>query len=129
MAARVADARTAFDAALVDDLNTAAGLAVLFDLVRALNTSIDEGQVSAGDVPVIRDAFDRFDRVLGVLSLRRAEDARTPDEAAEIERFIEARQAARKNRDFAAADRIRDELAERGIVLEDSAAGTRWKRK
>ena len=102
---------------------------MLFDLVRALNTAIDEGQVSGGDVPVIRDAFDRFDRVLGVLSLRRAEDARPPDEAAEIERMIEARQAARKNRDFAAADRIRDELAERGIVLEDSAAGTRWKRK
>ena len=129
VAARVADARAAFDAALVDDLNTAAGLAVLFDLVRALNTAIDEGQVSAGDVPVIREAFDRFDRVLGVISLRRAEDTHAPDEAAEIERLIEARQAARKNRDFAAGDRIRDELAARGIVLEDSAAGTRWKRK
>jgi len=129
IAERVAAARGAFDAALLDDLNTAAGLAVLFDLVRALNTAIDEGQVSAGDVPVIRGGFDHFDRVLGVLSLRRAEDARPPDEAAEIERMIEARQTARKNRDFAAADRIRDELAERGIVLEDSAAGTRWKRK
>ena len=79
--------------------------------------------------PAIRDAFDDFDRVLGVLSLRRAEDEQPPVPVDEIERLIEERHAARRRRDFAAADRIRDELAARGVLLEDSAGGTRWKRK
>jgi cysteinyl-tRNA synthetase len=63
-----------------------------------------------------------------VLSLRRAEDERPPVPVGEIEHMIEERQAARRRRDFAEADRIRKELAGRGIVLEDSAQGTRWKR-
>jgi len=112
-----------------DDLNTAAALGAIFELVRALNSSIDVGDVGAGVVPVIRQAFDEFDRVLGVISLRRAEDARPPVPVDEIERLIEDRQAARWRRDFAAADRIRQELAARGVLLEDSAGGTRWKRK
>jgi len=126
---RVDDARRAFAAAMQDDLNTAAALGAIFELVRALNSSIDAGDVGAGVVPVIRQAFDEFDRVLGVISLRRAEDARPPVPVDEIERLIEDRQAARRRRDFAAADRIRQELAARGVLLEDSAGGTRWKRK
>ena len=77
--------------------------------------------------PAVRDAFEEFDRVLGILSLRRAEDDQPPVPIAEIEQHIEDRHAARRRRDFAAADRIRDDLAARGIVLEDSAGGTRWK--
>jgi cysteinyl-tRNA synthetase len=127
--ARVRDARAAFTAALEDDLNTAAALGVLFDLVRPLNTAIDEGHLGDGDVQEVKDAFAFFDRVLGVVSLRQAEDARTPGDAAEIEDLIEARKEARRNRDFAAADRIRQDLAARGILLEDTAGGTRWKRK
>jgi cysteinyl-tRNA synthetase len=61
--------------------------------------------------------------------LRRAEDARPPVDPVEIKRLIESRHAARKARDFAEADRIRDDLASRGIILEDSSGGTRWKRK
>jgi cysteinyl-tRNA synthetase len=80
-------------------------------------------------VQEVKDAFAFFDRVLGVVSLRQAEDARTPGDAAEIEDLIEARKEARRNRDFAAADRIRQDLAARGILLEDTAGGTRWKRK
>jgi cysteinyl-tRNA synthetase len=127
--ARVDEAVQAFTAALTDDLNTAAGLAAAFDLVRALNTAMDEGRFGAGDAARAKDAFALFDRVLGVMSLRREEDARPPVEAAEIERLIEARNAARRRRDYAEADRLRDDLAARGILLEDGAGGTRWKRK
>jgi cysteinyl-tRNA synthetase len=126
---QVTTARAAFDTALRDDLNTAAALAVLFDLVRALNAAIDDGRLGREDVAIVREAFEHFDRVLGVMALRRAEEARPPVDPAEIERLIEARHAARKRREFAEADRIRAELDDKGIILEDSPTGTRWKRK
>jgi cysteinyl-tRNA synthetase len=63
------------------------------------------------------------------LSLRRAEEEQPPVPIADIERLIDDRHAARRRRDFAAADRIRDDLAGRGVLLEDNPAGTRWKRK
>jgi len=121
--------RAEFDQALQADLNTSAGLAVLFDLVRVLNTAIDVGAMGEPDVRAARELFGHFDRVLGVLSLRQQEDARPPVDPAEIDRLIEERHAARRRRDFAAGDRIRDELAGRGIILEDGPGGTRWKRK
>ena len=129
IAARVEAARTAFATAMRDDLNTAAALGAMFELVRALNSAIDAREIGAGDATLIRAAFDEFDGVLGVLSLRRAEDQKPPVPVEEIERRIEDRHAARRRRDFAAADRIRDDLAARGVLLEDSAGSTRWKRK
>ena len=129
VAARVKEAVDAFDAALRDDLNTAAGLAAIFDLIRALNISMDGKQVSAGDAASIMAAFDHFDKVLGVLSLRRAEDRTPPIPQAEIDAAIQARQDARRKRDFAEADRIRQDLLAKGVILEDGPQGTRWKRK
>jgi cysteinyl-tRNA synthetase len=85
--------------------------------------------VSAADAAAVSRAIEDMDPVLGVVSLRRAQDAPPPVPVDEIERLIEDRRAARQRRDFAAADGIRVSLADRGVLLEDGPAGTRWKRK
>jgi len=127
--ASIDKARAAFREALLDDLNTAAGLAAIFDLVRDLNAAVDAKDIGRENADAARRTIDEFDCVLGVVTLRRAEDAQPPVPVDEIERLIEERKAARTRRDFAAADGIRNALAERGILLEDNPGGTRWKRK
>jgi cysteinyl-tRNA synthetase len=127
--ASIDKARAAFREALLDDLNTAAGLAAIFDLVRDLNAAIDAKDIGRENADAARRTIDEFDCVLGVVTLRRAEDAQPPVPVDEIERLIEERKAARTRRDFASADGIRNALAERGILLEDNPGGTRWKRK
>jgi cysteinyl-tRNA synthetase len=129
IAARVEQAQAAFAEAMMQDLNTAAALGAMFDLVGHLNSALDAGELGTGDLPVIQKAFDGFDRVLGVLSLRRHEDEHPPVPVEEIDRLIEERHEAKRRRDFPTADRIRSGLAERGVLLEDSPQGTRWKRK
>jgi cysteinyl-tRNA synthetase len=126
---RVDEARRTFADAMRDDLNTAAALGAIFELVRAMNVAIDSGDFGVDDARAVRSALAGFDNVLGVISLRAAEDRAAGLPAEQVERLIEARHAARRNRDFAEADRIRAELAAQGVLLEDSAAGTRWKRK
>jgi cysteinyl-tRNA synthetase len=123
------EAAKAFADHIADDLNTAAALGIMFDLVRALHSAIDAGELAAADAPAVRAAFEQFDRVLGVLSLRRTEDERPPVPVDEIEQLIEARKTARLARNFAEADRIRTDLDARGILLEDTGSVTRWKRK
>jgi cysteinyl-tRNA synthetase len=126
---RVRRARDDFRAHIASDLNVPGALGVLFDLLREMNAAMDDQAVSAVDAALVRDAFEEFDRVLGVLALRRAEDASPPVPIDEIERLIEERREARRARQFQRADDIRRDLDDRGIILEDSAAGTRWKRK
>ena len=127
--ARVEAARQQFRAHIADDLNVPGAMGVMFELLRELNATIDAKGIGRPDADVIREAFEEFDRVLGVISLRRTEDAAPPVPEAEITALIEERRRARVNRQFARADDIRKDLEARGILLEDSATGTRWKRK
>jgi cysteinyl-tRNA synthetase len=129
LAARAAQARAEFRAMVGQDLNIPGALGVLFELVREVHAAIDQGEAGRADAAAIREVVDEADRVLGVLALRQAEDARPPVPPEEIDRLIGLRRDARRARDFARADEIRRDLDAKGIVLEDTAAGTRWKRK
>jgi cysteinyl-tRNA synthetase len=129
VAERLESARHAFGQHIESDLNTSGALAVLFDLVRELNTAIDGGELGADDGKAVKETFQQFDRVLGVVALRQAEDEHPPMPVEEIEQLIAARREARLARNFAEADRIRKDLDSRGIILEDTGSVTRWKKK
>jgi cysteinyl-tRNA synthetase len=138
-------------AAMSNDLNTAEARAPIFEMVRAANTAIDQGHFLAGDRDAILAVLASFDAVFDVIEDRDAEPTRRALEWAEqtgrmgdvapellsrqlltdeaIDVLVAERTLAKKQRNFARADQIRNELAEKGIVIEDSKDGVRWKRK
>ncbi len=149
-----AAARKALDeymAALADDLNTAEARAPIFELIRLSNTAMDQGKFYAADRDVVEQVLKSFDAVFAVIEDRDAEpmrravewakrEGREADVAPEllaqvsltdeaISALVTERDQAKKRRDFARADQIRKELTEKGIVIEDSKDGARWKRK
>jgi cysteinyl-tRNA synthetase len=141
-------------AGMEDDLNTARALGTIFDLVRDANAAADNGQVHAQDVPKLLQVLDQFDEVFAVLkdddaakvqatvdwaksegnadkispaAAELAKAASLSDE--DVEKLVAEHSHARKTRDFARSDAIRDQLAENGIILENTKDGVRWKRK
>jgi len=138
-----------FTAAMADDLNTAEALAAVFDTVREVNAAADTGEVKKDDIPPLLAVIKRFDEIFDVLrdtdapkierimewaksegktAAATAEASRALSDQA-IQDLIAKREAARHARDFKASDAIRAQLAEAGIILEDTKDGLRWKRK
>jgi len=117
-------ALTEFEAGMDDDLNTSVALAAVHELTREVNTALARRVLRADNKREIIAAIERIDSVLNVIGRPQREMLNE-----EIQKLIDERQEARHRRDFARADEIRNQLAERGIVLEDTKDGVRWKRK
>jgi cysteinyl-tRNA synthetase len=144
-------AQAEYLASLNNDLNTAEARAPIFDLIRGANTALDQGELKAGDRDAILAVLASFDAVFEVMEDRDAEPTRHALEWAEksgrmaevapellarqgladeaIDALVAERTLAKKQRNFVRADQIRNELAEKGVVIEDSKDGVRWKRK
>ncbi|HLW51658.1 MAG TPA: cysteine--tRNA ligase [Candidatus Angelobacter sp.] len=125
--ALAADTKKEMRAGLDDDLNTARTLGAIFDMVRDGNIAFDRGEMREDDKAALLEALRQFDQIFDVLK----EDAAGTDEISddEVNQLVAERNAAKKARDFARADQIRAELLAKGIVLEDTKDGVRWKRK
>ncbi|HLY19841.1 MAG TPA: cysteine--tRNA ligase [Bryobacteraceae bacterium] len=126
LAERTAAAQAQFTAAMDDDLNTAEALAAMFEYVRDANTAMDSGEMRAGNRAPALEFLARFDSVFDVLQPS-ATGGQMGD--ADVEARVRARDEAKKARNFALSDQLRQELMEQGIILEDTKSGTRWKRK
>ena len=119
---RIGEVRAAYREALDDDLNLPQGVGLVFELVREANAALDADRVGERGHEALLQLIDDLDAHLDVV---RADE---PGLAQEVERRIADREAARKSRDFALADEIREELRQKGIALEDSKEGLRWRR-
>jgi cysteinyl-tRNA synthetase len=113
-----------FEEGMDDDLNTSVALAVIHNLTRVVNTALARKKLQEDNKVELLDLLKRFDSVLNVFGTEQQEMLDS-----EIQNLIDERQEARRRRDFGRGDEIRDELAGRGIILEDTKDGVRWKRK
>jgi cysteinyl-tRNA synthetase len=105
-----------------DDLGIGEALAAVFEFVKEVNAKLAANQVDAKDAGNYLDALKQIDSVLGVMTFE------TGSLDSDIQRLVDEREAARKRKDFKSADRIRDELKAKGVILEDTPTGIRWKR-
>jgi cysteinyl-tRNA synthetase len=122
---RAQAANSAFEEAMDDDLNTAEALAAVFEYVRDTNSAMDAGEFRAGNVRSAVDFLAKFDSIFVVLDPTRKVGELLD---LQISALIAMRKQAKKDRDFARADEIRNQLAQNGIILEDTKEGVRWKR-
>jgi len=113
-----------FEEGMDDDLNTSVALAVIHNLTRVVNTALARKKLQEENKLELLDLLKRFDSVLNIFGTEQQEMLDS-----EIQNLINERQEARRRRDFGRADEVRHELASRGIVLEDTKDGVRWKRK
>src|SRR5699024_8233745 len=113
---KIASVKEAFITAMDDDINTANGIAAIFELTGLANVYLQEKNTAS---TVLLSFVETFEGLMDVLGIALAEETELLDD--DVERLIEERHEARKNRDFQRADAIRDELKEQGIVLEDTA--------
>jgi cysteinyl-tRNA synthetase len=120
--ARIDEVRAGYRAALDDDLNLPQGIGLVFELIREANAALDAEHVGEPGLAGLRALIEEVDAHLDVVH------AEEPGLADEVERLIAEREDARKSRDFAKSDRIREDLRRRGIALEDSKEGVRWRR-
>ena len=119
---RIGEVRAGYREALDDDLNLPQGVGLVFELAREANAAMDSGRIGERGRDALLQLIDDFDAHLDIV---RSEE---PGLAQEVERLIAEREAARKGRDFGRADQIREELRDKGIALEDSKDGVRWRR-
>jgi cysteinyl-tRNA synthetase len=154
VSAMAAETVTAMRVAMEDDLNTAQALGAMFDLVRDVNAAADKAEVHKDDVPALLQALAKFDDIFAVLAEDDAAKIRRVVEWAEaeglgdkisaevrelakaavltdaqIEELVAKHTAARKAKDFKTSDAVRNQLAEQGVILENTKDGVRWKRK
>jgi cysteinyl-tRNA synthetase len=123
---RAAKALADFRASMDDDLNTAEALAATFEYIREANVAMDRGEFLSGNKTGARALLELFDGVFDVLRATASAGSLSDEE---VEAKIEERRQAKKARDFARSDAIRQALTDAGIILEDTKDGVRWKRK
>ena len=112
-----------FEEYMQDDFNTANALSSWYEVVRITNSYTAQNEVNKETLELLKAAFDTYSSILGI----NVKDDNSLEDS-HIEKLIEERENARKNRDFALADKIRDDLKEQGIILEDTKQGVRWKK-